>query len=71
VRVNACGLNPAAWGLCRGLFAGLLPCGVGLDVSGVVEEIGEGVKDVAVGDAVFGRVNFAEYPSAGTADYAS
>jgi NADPH:quinone reductase-like Zn-dependent oxidoreductase len=48
-----------------------LPCGVGLDVSGVVEEIGEGVKDVAVGDAVFGRVNFAEYPSAGTADYAS
>ena len=33
VRVRACGLNPADWALCRGLFAGDLPRGVGLDVS--------------------------------------
>ncbi len=70
VRVYACGLNPADWGLCQGLYAGLMPRGVGLDVSGTVEAIGAGVQDVAVGDAVLGRVNFTEYTSAGAADYA-
>ncbi len=70
VRVNACGLNPADWALCQGLYAGLMPRGVGLDVSGTVESIGEGVQDVAVGDAVLGRVDFTEYTSAGAADYA-
>jgi NADPH:quinone reductase-like Zn-dependent oxidoreductase len=33
VRVSACGLNPADWALCRGLFAGDLPRGIGLDVA--------------------------------------
>jgi NADPH:quinone reductase-like Zn-dependent oxidoreductase len=33
VRVIACGLNPADWALCRGLFAKDLPRGVGLEVS--------------------------------------
>lgn len=71
VRVNACGLNPADWGLCQGLYAGLLPRGVGIDVSGIIESIGDGVQGVAVGEAVLGRVNFAEYTSAGAADYAA
>lgn len=70
VRVHACGLNPADWALCQGLYAGLMPRGVGLDVSGIVESIGEGVQDVAVGDAVLGRVDFTDYTSAGAADYA-
>ena len=70
VRVNACGLNPADWALCQGLYAGLMPRGVGLDVSGIVESIGEGVQDVKKGDAVLGRVDFTEYTSAGAADYA-
>ena len=70
VRVNACGLNPADWALCQGLYAGLMPRGVGLDVSGIVESIGDGVQDVTAGDAVLGRVDFAEYTSAGAADYA-
>ncbi len=70
VRVTACGLNPADWGLCHGLYAGLLPRGVGLDVSGIVESVGDNVTDVAAGDAVLGRVNFTEYTSAGAADYA-
>ena len=70
VRVKACGLNPADWGLCQGLYAGLMPRGVGLDVSGIVESIGEGVQDIAIGDVVLGRVNFSEYTSAGAADYA-
>ena len=33
VLVRACGLNPADWALCRGLFPGALPRGVGLEVS--------------------------------------
>ena len=70
VHVNACGLNPADWALCQGLYAGLMPRGVGLDVSGIVESIGEDVQDVKVGDAVLGRVNFAQYTVAGAADYA-
>ncbi len=70
VRVKACGLNPVDWGLCQGLFAGLLPRGVGLDVAGIVESVGAEVKGVAVGDSVLGRVDFLNYTSAGAADYA-
>lgn len=70
VRVEACGLNPADWALCRGLFPGNLPRGIGLDVSGTVDAIGEAVRDVAVGDAVLGPVEFAEAPLAGASDFA-
>jgi NADPH:quinone reductase-like Zn-dependent oxidoreductase len=65
VAVHACGLNPADWALCRGLFQGDLPCGVGLEVSGTVDAVGEGVSDVAVGDRVAGSADYAGYPSAG------
>ena len=34
VTVRACGLNPADWALCRGLFPGVLPRGIGLELSG-------------------------------------
>ena len=70
VRVHACGLNPADWFLCRGLFAGNLPRGVGLDVSGTVDAIGEGVAGVRVGDRVLGVPEFRAYPSAGAAEFA-
>jgi NADPH:quinone reductase-like Zn-dependent oxidoreductase len=70
VKVEACGLNPADWALCRGLFAGELPRGVGLDVGGTVDAVGEGVTNARVGDRVLGAVNFAGYPTAGVADYA-
>jgi NADPH:quinone reductase-like Zn-dependent oxidoreductase len=70
VAVQACGLAPADWALCRGLFPGQLPRGIGCDVSGTVEAIGEGVTDVAVGDLVFGTADFANQPSAGAADRA-
>lgn len=70
VRVQACGLNPADWALCRGLFAGSLPRGIGLEVSGTVDAVGDGVEDVAVGDAVFGPVDFVTPASAGAADFA-
>ena len=74
VRVLACGLNPADWALCRGLFAGGLPRGIGLEVSGTVEATGAGVGDgtdrVAVGDLVLGTPDWARLPSAGAADLA-
>ncbi|WP_428483776.1 NADP-dependent oxidoreductase [Rhodopila sp.] len=70
VRVHACGLNPADWYLCRGLFAGDLPRGVGLDVSGTVEAVGEGVTDVRIGQRVLGVPDFRGFPSAGASDQA-
>jgi NADPH:quinone reductase-like Zn-dependent oxidoreductase len=70
VRVIACGLNPADWALCRGLFPKDLPRGIGLDVSGTVDAAGEGVDGIAVGDAVFGPVDFVTTGSAGASDFA-
>lgn len=69
VTVQACGLNPADWALCGGLFAGDLPRGVGLEVSGTVAALGAGVAGVAIGDAVFGPAPF-QGPSAGAAEQA-
>jgi NADPH:quinone reductase-like Zn-dependent oxidoreductase len=70
VAVHACALNPADWALCRGLFARELPRGVGLDVSGTIDAVGEGVTDVAIGDAVFGSADFAGESTAGAGDFA-
>ena len=70
VRVQACGLNPADWYLCRGLFAGDLPRGVGLDVSGTVQAVGEGVTDVRIGQTVLGVPDFRGFPSAGASEEA-
>jgi len=70
VRVHACGLNPADWALCRGLFAGNLPRGIGLDVSGTINAVGEGVEDAALGDEVLGPADFAGAPVAGASDFA-
>src|SRR5580692_3491541 len=68
VRVHACGLNPADWALCKGLFARDLPRGIGLDVAGVVDAVGEGVTDVTVGDRVLGAADYAGYSTAGASD---
>lgn len=70
VRVVACGLNPADRALCRGLFPGKTPRGIGLDVSGVVDAVANDVLGVAVGDAVFGAADYAGCFSAGAADQA-
>jgi NADPH:quinone reductase-like Zn-dependent oxidoreductase len=70
VRVQACGLNPADWALCEGLFAGSLPRGIGLEVAGVVDAVGDGVDDIAAGQAVLGTPDYASQPSAGAAGVA-
>ncbi len=70
IRVEACGLNPADRALCKGLFATSLPRGIGLDVAGIVDALGDGVSGVGVGDRVLGPANYAGYESAGASDYA-
>jgi NADPH:quinone reductase-like Zn-dependent oxidoreductase len=70
VRVAATGLNPADWELCRGFMPGPLPRGIGYDVAGTVNAVGDAAEDVTVGDLVFGSSDFAAQPSAGAADYA-
>lgn len=70
VRVLAVGLNPADLEICRGFQPGTLPRGIGCDAAGIVDALGDGVADVAVGDLVFGAVDFAGQASAGIADHA-
>jgi NADPH:quinone reductase-like Zn-dependent oxidoreductase len=70
VRVTAAGLNPADWELCRGFMPGNLPRGIGYDVAGVVDAVGEHVEDIAIGEVVFGTADFLTQPSAGAADVA-
>ncbi|MDR7275118.1 NADP-dependent oxidoreductase [Catenuloplanes atrovinosus] len=72
IAVRACGLNPADWANVAGLFADRLPPpprGLGLEVSGVVDAVGQGVTDVEVGDRVFGPAPY-DGPTAGAAEYA-
>jgi len=69
VAVQTCGLTPADWALCGGLFAGDLPRGIGLEVSGTVDAIGDGVTGVGLGDPVFGPAPFTG-PTAGASEQA-
>ena len=56
IAVHAAGISATDWKLRKGLlsFGAGLPQTTGRDVAGVVDEVGEGVSDVAVGDRVFG-----------------
>ncbi|RRQ79052.1 NADP-dependent oxidoreductase [Streptomyces griseofuscus] len=59
IAVRAAGVNPVDWRICEGQKLGAhpteLPSGVGLDAAGVVDEVGEGVEGVEIGDHVFGE----------------
>lgn len=56
IEVRAAGVNPADWKRREGAFGtrGTLPLALGLEASGVVTAVGEGVEGFAVGDAVLG-----------------
>ncbi len=54
VRVRAAGINPIDWKVRSGAMGGDLPKRTGQEVAGIVDELGAGVTDVAVGDEVFG-----------------
>jgi NADPH:quinone reductase-like Zn-dependent oxidoreductase len=69
IRVHACAFNPADWAVCQGFFPLPPPRGIGFDVAGTVEAIGEGVTDVNLGDPVFGVPDYLGYPTAGAAEF--
>ena len=59
LRVTAAGLNPVDWKLASlpeaaERFGVTLPSGFGADVAGVVDEVGDGVTEFALGDRVYG-----------------
>jgi NADPH:quinone reductase-like Zn-dependent oxidoreductase len=59
VRVTAAGLNPMDWFITSDAetasrFGLSLPSGFGTDYAGVVDQVGDGVIEFAVGDRVFG-----------------
>src|ERR1700753_217460 len=54
VAVRAAGVNPSDWKKRRGLMDPELPQVMGYEAAGVVDELGAGVTDVAVGDRGFG-----------------
>lgn len=68
VKVHAAGVNPLDWKIRDGAGQRMgmtLPIGLGSEIAGTVEQLGEGVSDLKVGDAVFGIIR-----SGGFADYA-
>jgi NADPH:quinone reductase-like Zn-dependent oxidoreductase len=54
IAVRAAGVNPSDWKKREGLMDTGLPQSMGHEAAGVVDELGEGVAGVAVGDRVFG-----------------
>ncbi|MFE5844366.1 NADP-dependent oxidoreductase [Streptomyces niveus] len=72
IAVRACGLTPGDWAVVDGLLADQLPPlprGLGIEVAGTVDALGEGVSGVEIGDRVFGPATF-DGPTAGAAEYA-
>lgn len=64
IAVRAASVNPIDWKAFNGAFSGGKPMEgtgyLGYDAAGVVDEVGEGVTGVSVGDDVFGRGTNAE-----------
>lgn len=54
IEVRAAGVNASDWKKRQGVMDQELPQTLGYEAAGVVDELGEGVTDVALGDRVFG-----------------
>lgn len=69
VRVKVAGINPGEAAIREGLMAkqwpATFPSGEGSDLAGIVEELGEGVQHISIGDEVIGftdqRASHAEF----------
>lgn len=77
VRVYAAGVNPIDWKIRQGLMKDFQPVTFpfipGIEVAGVVADLGPGVTDFEVGQPVFGRCNngaYAEYVAVPVGDLA-
>ncbi len=53
IRIKAVSFNPVEYKLRQGRFGGQLPAVLGRDVAGIVEAVGPGVHELAVGDEVY------------------
>ncbi|GAA1609315.1 NADP-dependent oxidoreductase [Actinoplanes couchii] len=73
IAVRSSGVTPADWKLRSGAFQQLIPLTLphtlGIDAAGVVDEIGDGVTGVAVGDEVYGMASL-ERMGGANADFA-
>ncbi|MEU6843841.1 NADP-dependent oxidoreductase [Streptomyces sp. NPDC046716] len=54
IAVRAAGVNASDWKKRRGLMDQELPQTLGYEAAGIVDEVGDGVTDVSIGDRVFG-----------------
>src|SRR5579859_6882681 len=68
LRVHAAGVNPIDWRIRQGLLTAswpvTFPYTPGIEVAGVVEDVGPGVTAFEIGQAVFGQIAsgaYAEY----------
>lgn len=61
IKVGAAALNPLDYRIRNGEMSKVMkysmPHGVGFDVAGIVEKVGDNVSTVTVGDSVFGRIS--------------
>lgn len=73
--VRAAGVNPFDWKVMHGFMSEMLPldlpAGLGSDVAGVVEQVGEGVTAFAVGAEVLGTSRTPAYAQTAVADTAA
>lgn len=77
VRIHAAGVNPVDWkvrdGYMKDVWPAQFPLTLGYDVAGTVEEVGAGVSEFAIGDAVYtlirngGYAEYAAFPAKDTA----
>ena len=58
IAVRAAGINASDWKKRQGLMDQELPQTLGYEAAGIVDELGDGVTDVAVGDRVFGASQY-------------
>ena len=68
VKIHAAGINPVDWKIRNGLGQRLgmsLPIHLGGEIAGTIEDLGDGVSEFNVGDAIYGII-----PSGGFAEYA-
>ncbi|WP_443066991.1 NADP-dependent oxidoreductase [Streptomyces sp. NBC_01261] len=72
--VRAAGVNPLDWRIMEGFMRQMmpidLPAGLGSDIAGVVDQVGEGVTAFAVGDEVLGTPLTPAYAQSAVADAA-
>ena len=74
VRIKAAGVNPVDWKIREGYMQQMMPLQfpstLGMDFSGIIEKVGEGVSDFRKGDEVYGRTSVTEGGSGAFAEMA-